>query len=45
MQGAMTTAGAFWFFGVVSFFGVLFGIFILPETKGQSPDEILALFV
>ena len=45
MQEAMTTAGAFWLFGAVSFLGVLFGIFILPETKGQSPEEIQTLFV
>lgn len=39
-----TDAGAFWFYGGFCALAVLFGIFILPETKGKSPEEIQALF-
>jgi SP family facilitated glucose transporter-like MFS transporter 8 len=30
----------FWFFGGASFLGILFTIFIVPETKGKSLAEI-----
>ena len=44
LQRAVTPAGAFWFYGIVSFVGILFGWFILPETKDKTSDEINAIF-
>ncbi|XP_057375684.1 facilitated trehalose transporter Tret1-like [Daphnia carinata] len=45
MQRSLTNAGTFWVFGILCFIGILFGIFILPETKGKTPEQIQALFV
>ncbi|KAI9554058.1 hypothetical protein GHT06_019330 [Daphnia sinensis] len=44
MQRSLTNAGTFWVFGILCFIGILFGIFILPETKGKTPEQIQALF-
>ena len=44
MQRSLTNAGTFWVFGSLCFIGILFGIFILPETKGQTPEQIQSLF-
>ncbi len=44
IQETLTSAGAFWLFGTCCIFGALFGLFILPETKGKSPEEIQSLF-
>lgn len=44
LQTAITNAGAFWLFGSFCFLGVLFTLFILPETKGKTPEEIQAYF-
>lgn len=44
IQRVATTAGAFWFYGLVSAIGILFAYFILPETKDKSADEIEAIF-
>lgn len=44
IQRAVTTAGAFWFYAGVSFFGFLFAFFILPETKDKSQQEIEIIF-
>jgi hypothetical protein len=44
MQRSLTNAGTFWVFGSLCFVGILFGIFILPETKGKTPEQIQALF-
>jgi facilitated trehalose transporter len=41
---AVTTAGTFWFYGCVCAVGILFGIFILPETKGKTSEEIQSMF-
>lgn len=43
MQEALTSAGAFWMFGSFCVFGTLFGLFLLPETKGKTPEEIQAV--
>lgn len=45
MQREMTHAGVFWFYGAISFTGILFGLFVLPETKGRTSDQIQALFI
>lgn len=44
IQAAITNAGAFWLFGSFCFIGSLFALFILPETKGKTPEEIQAIF-
>ena len=44
VQSSLTTAGAFWIYGCFGAIGILFGIFVLPETKGKTPDEIQAIF-
>jgi len=40
IQEAMTPAGAFWMFGGFLVIAVLFSVFILPETKGKTPEDI-----
>ena len=40
----MSLAGTFYFFGIVAFLAVIFGIFILPETRGKTLDEINKMF-
>ena len=44
MQQSMGISGAFWLFGSFCFVGILFGIFVLPETKGKTAEEIQILF-
>nr|CAH0110442.1 unnamed protein product [Daphnia galeata] len=44
MQRSLTNAGTFWVFGSLCFIGILFGVFILPETKGKTPEQIQSLF-
>lgn len=44
MQANLTTAGTFWLYGAFCFTGVLFGFFIMPETKGKTLAEIQAFF-
>lgn len=44
MQLSITPAGSFWLFGGFCMLGVLFSIFILPETKGKTPEQIQAYF-
>lgn len=43
LQRDLGIAGTFWLYGFFSFSGILFGIFLLPETKGKTSDEIEAL--
>ena len=40
MRRALGLAGTFWFYGVCSATGALFAIFVLPETRGRSFQEI-----
>lgn len=40
MERQLTHAGVFWFYGGISFLGILFGLFVLPETKNRTPDQI-----
>uniref|UniRef100_A0A0P5PFR2 Putative Solute carrier family 2, facilitated glucose transporter member n=1 Tax=Daphnia magna TaxID=35525 RepID=A0A0P5PFR2_9CRUS len=44
IQEALTSAGAFWMFGGFCVMGTLFGLFLLPETKGKTQEEIQAFF-
>ena len=44
MQREMTNAGVFWFYGAISFVGIFFGLFVMPETKDRTYDEIQAMF-
>lgn len=45
LQRKLTKAGSFWFFGGFCFLGVLFGVLILPETKGKTPEDVQKHFV
>ena len=44
IQDAIGSSGAFWMFGSFCILGILFTIFLLPETKGKSPEQIQAFF-
>uniref|UniRef100_A0A0N7ZAW5 Major facilitator superfamily (MFS) profile domain-containing protein n=2 Tax=Scylla olivacea TaxID=85551 RepID=A0A0N7ZAW5_SCYOL len=44
MKMAMHEYGAFWFFGGVCTVSTLFCIFVVPETKGKTVQEISAYF-
>lgn len=44
IQDVLTSAGAFWMFGICCFIGSLFGLFVLPETKGKTQEEIQEIF-
>ena len=35
-----SVAGVFWLFSVISFFALIFGFTLLPETKGKTLEEI-----
>ncbi|KAI9554051.1 hypothetical protein GHT06_019323 [Daphnia sinensis] len=40
MQRVMTHAGVFWFYAGVCLIGILFGLFLLPETKDRTSNQI-----
>ncbi|CAG7643816.1 unnamed protein product [Allacma fusca] len=44
MTAAMTSYGCYWLFSAVSFFGFVFCLVLVPETKGKSLDEIQRYF-
>lgn len=44
IQRVLTTAGVFWIYASFCFIGFLFSAFILPETKGKTPEEIQSFF-
>lgn len=44
LREALTTAGTFWFYGGFCVLGTLFGLFLMPETKGKTPEQIEAMF-
>ena len=35
-----TPAGAFWMFSIICVFALIFGLKLLPETKGRTLEEI-----
>ena len=39
-QIAVKPWGAFWSFGIICFFGLIYVVFFIPETKGKSLEEI-----
>ncbi|XP_046650497.1 facilitated trehalose transporter Tret1-like isoform X1 [Daphnia pulicaria] len=45
IQRAVTPAGAFWFYGGFCLLGILFALFLLPETKDKTSEQIEAFFV
>ena len=40
LSRALTPSGAFWIYGSVCVFTVLFVAFVTPETKGKTLEEI-----
>ena len=44
IQKLIGTFGAFWSFAALTFVGVIFIIFCLPETKNKSAEEIAKFF-
>lgn len=44
IQEAIGSSGAFWMFGSFCILGIFFTIFLLPETKGKTPEQIQAFF-
>ncbi len=44
LEDTLTLAAPFWFYGCCSILGVLFGVFLLPETKNKTPEQIQSLF-
>lgn len=44
LEDALTLVAPFWFYGCWTFLGVLFGVFLLPETKDKTPEQIQSLF-
>ncbi|CAG7917023.1 unnamed protein product [Penicillium olsonii] len=44
LENALQPKGTFWFFSVVTFFGLAWTWLLLPETAGQSLEETNALF-
>ena len=45
LQEALTLVAPFWFYGCCTVLGVLFGIFLLPETRNKTPEQIQSLFL
>ena len=43
-EDAVHSWGAFWSFGLVSFFGIFYVAVFIPETKGKSLEEIEFLY-
>lgn len=44
LQGSLKPEGTFWFFSVLTFFGLLWTWFLLPETAGRTLEETNGLF-
>ena len=44
LQDGIGLSGSFWIYGGCALVGIMFVIFLVPETKGKSPVEIAAHF-
>ena len=44
LKSALTVQGAYWFFGGWCFLGFVFVYFLMPETRGNTLEEIEAMF-
>lgn len=44
LEETITTAGTFYMYAILCFFGVLFVVAFVPETKGKSLESIALLF-
>ena len=44
MVSGLTIQGTFWFYAGFCFLGFVFVIFVMPETKGKTLEEIEAMF-
>lgn len=44
LENSLQPKGTFWFFSVMTFFGLLWTVFLLPETAGCTLEETNRLF-
>ena len=44
MQHFQLSSGTFWLYGAVCLAGTLYTIFLVPETKGKTIEEIQQMF-
>lgn len=44
LENSLQPKGTFWFFSVMTFFGLLWTVFLLPETAGRTLEETNGLF-
>lgn len=44
LENSLQAKGTFWFFSVMTFFGLLWAMFLLPETAGCTLEETNRLF-
>lgn len=44
LENALQPKGTFWFLSVMTFFGLLWTLLLLPETAGQRLEETNAVF-
>jgi facilitated trehalose transporter len=42
---AIGASGAYFMFGSISFMGTVFVLFLVPETKGRTNDEMKSYFL
>lgn len=43
-ESLMGTSGTFWLFGGFCFLAILFGVFVLPETRRKTVEQIETIF-
>ncbi len=44
LEDAINTSGAYWLYGSICAIAVVFVLFLVPETRGKSPEEMKAHF-
>lgn len=44
LKNLLESYGAFWLFSGICALGSLFALFILPETKGKTIDQVMKMF-